>query len=65
MGRSVNALRGPAAEDPEVARKILPCLGLPARGPPVAAPRCSSADPGPESWDDELLWDFDQTLPGG
>ena len=51
-----------AIEDPEVARKILGCLGLPARGPPLGA---ASVNPDHEPWDEESLWDFDQAPPGG
>jgi hypothetical protein len=54
-----------AIEDPEVARQILGCLGLPARGPPLAAPPGASVDSDHASWDEESLWDFDQAPPGG
>jgi hypothetical protein len=54
-----------AIEDPEVARKILGCLGLPARGPPLGAAPGVSVDSTHESWDEDALWDFDQTPPGG
>jgi hypothetical protein len=54
-----------AIEDPEVARKILGCLGLPARGPPLGAAPCASVDMDHDSWDEESLWDFDQAPPGG
>jgi hypothetical protein len=54
-----------AIEDPAVARKILECLDLPARAPPLeAAP--SSAALGPETdFDDQeqQTWEFDQTPP--
>lgn len=53
-----------AIEDAEVARKILGCLGLPARGPPLGAAPRGSVDWAHESWDENALWDFDQTLPG-
>jgi hypothetical protein len=53
-----------AIEDAQVARKILGCLGLPARGPPIAAPPGAAVDLDHGSWDEESLWDFDQTPPG-
>jgi hypothetical protein len=54
-----------AIEDPEVARKILGCLALPARGPPLGAAPGASVDLDHDSWDEESLWDFDQAPPGG
>ena len=54
-----------AIEDAGVARKILECLGLPARGPPRGAAPGVSVDSAHESWDEGALWDFDQTPPGG
>jgi hypothetical protein len=51
-----------AIEDAEVACKILACLGLPARGPPLGAAPGASVDWDHESWDQNALWDFDQTL---
>ena len=54
-----------AIEDPVVARKILRCLGLPARGPPLGAMPGASVDSDHECWDEESLWDFDQAPPGG
>ncbi len=53
-----------AIENAQVARKILECLGLPARGPPIAAPPSAAVDPDHGSWDEESLWDFDPTPPG-
>ena len=59
---AVDALRCPrcgatmrviaAIEDPRVARKILACLGLPARAPPVAPAREETlvSDPNDEDW---------------
>jgi hypothetical protein len=52
-----------AIEDPDVARKILACLDLPARAPPLVPASSTSA-----GRDDELsggapAWDFDQTGP--
>ena len=54
-----------AIEDPVVARKILRCLGLPARGPPLGTMPGASVDSDHECWDEESLWDFDQAPPGG
>jgi hypothetical protein len=53
-----------AIEDPEVARKILECLDLPARAPPLE-PAPSSLSLGPETdfADQEQSWEFDQTPP--
>jgi hypothetical protein len=53
-----------AIEDPEVVCKILGCLGRPVRGPPLAAPPGAAVDPDHDSWDQESLWDFDQTPHG-
>jgi hypothetical protein len=47
-----------AIEDPAVARKILECLGLPARAPPLEP---ASADDGPDPPYQEAAWPFDQT----
>ncbi len=55
-----------AIEDPAVARKILECLDLPARAPPLMP---ASADE--PAWHESVTWDedaacaFDQTLPDG
>ena len=46
-----------AIEDPRVARKILACLGLPARAPPVAPAREETLVSGPNDED----WHFDQS----
>ena len=46
-----------AIEDPAVARKILECLGLPARAPPLEP---ASVDDG-GSPAERAAWDFDQT----
>jgi hypothetical protein len=54
-----------AIEDADVARKILKCLGLPARGPPLAAPPGAAIDSDHDSCDEESLWDFDQSPPSG
>jgi hypothetical protein len=67
----LNALRCPrcgarmrllaAIEEPEVARKILECLDLPARAPPLLpAPEASTWHEG-EPWGEEPPWAFDQT----
>ena len=47
-----------AIEDPAVARKILECLGLPARAPPLEP---ASVDDGPDQAYQEAAWQFDQT----
>jgi hypothetical protein len=47
-----------AIEDPEMARKTLACLGLPARAPPLGPARVESDEY--ESWDDDPPWIFDQ-----
>jgi hypothetical protein len=51
-----------AIEDPAVARRILECIGLPARAPPLtpAAPVDVSS---PRRSEIEERWDFDQTPP--
>ena len=52
-----------AIEEPDVARKILECLDLPARAPPLSpAPDASARQVG-ESWGEEAPWAFDQTPP--
>ena len=53
-----------AIEDPTVARRILECMGLPARAPPLSP---APADTHPWMADEaqeEATWEFDQT-PGG
>ena len=50
-----------AIEDPAIARRILECLGLPARAPPLAAP--ASSDTSLQSSEPDESWDYDQTLP--
>jgi hypothetical protein len=50
-----------AIEDPAVARKILECLKLPARAPPLAAALAIDRAPEPASPDLEAGWDFDQS----
>ena len=46
-----------AIEDPRVARKILECLMLPARAPPLASAAADTPDLGPDVDD----WFFDQS----
>jgi hypothetical protein len=46
-----------AIEDPTVARKILECLGLPARAPPIEPAGADTPDPGQSEGD----WLFDQS----
>ena len=70
---SVDALRCPrcgvpmhliaAIDDSRVARKILACLGLPARAPPLGSNTSESAEPVEECWDENPAWLFDQTPP--
>ena len=48
----------------EVARKILECLDLPARAPPLQpATRTVSLGPETDFADQEQSWEFDQTPP--
>ncbi len=46
-----------AIEDPSVARKILECLKLPARAPPLVSAAADALDLGPDDND----WFFDQS----
>jgi hypothetical protein len=67
---AVDALRCPrcgstlrliaAIEDPAIARRILACIGLPARAPPAAPAMPSDTEPG-HALQLEEPWDFDQT----
>jgi hypothetical protein len=51
-----------AIEDPAVARKILACLELPARAPPLAsAAPDETAWHESEAWGEDAAWAFDQT----
>jgi hypothetical protein len=50
-----------AIEDPDIARRILDCLNLPARAPPMAKVTRRPSEP-PELEDD---WSFDQSAGGG
>jgi hypothetical protein len=53
-----------AIEDPAVARKILECLDLPARAPPLKpAPSTVSLGSEADFADQEQSWEFDQTPP--
>ena len=52
-----------AIEHPEVARKILECLDLPARAPPLSPAPSTSAGYEAESSGEEPAWVFDQTPP--
>ena len=54
-----------AIEDPEVARKILECLDLPARAPPLGPVSDESVWHESESWDEDAPEAFDQTPPDG
>jgi hypothetical protein len=67
---SLNALRCPrcgatlrlvaAIEDPAVAQRILECIGLPARAPPITPATPGDASPDRES-EIEDRWNFEQT----
>ena len=52
-----------AIEDPAVARKILECLDLPARAPPLRPAPNALAWHDSDSWAEQPAWDFDQTPP--
>jgi hypothetical protein len=54
-----------AIEDSEVARKILECLDLPPRAPPLGPAPDESAWHESESRDEDPSWAFDQTPPDG
>jgi hypothetical protein len=54
-----------AIEDADVARKILECLDLPARAPPLSPALSASAGHEAESSGEEPAWAFDQTPPDG
>jgi len=76
----VDALRCPACggrmrilsaiTEPDVARRILECLDMPSRAPPLGAPRAEprmrDGDSSPElPWDDDPGFEFDQSDPEG
>jgi hypothetical protein len=46
-----------AIEDPDIARRILECLKLPARAPPLADPDAAPEEPVQPAGD----WNFDQS----
>jgi hypothetical protein len=52
-----------AIEDPAVARRILECLKLPARSPPVGPASRAAIPPEPVAPDRDADWDFDQSRP--
>jgi hypothetical protein len=52
-----------AIEDPAVARKILECLKLPARSPPVEPVSWAAIPPKPVTLDRDADWEFDQSRP--
>ena len=52
-----------AIEDPAVARRILECLKLPARSPPVEPASWAAIPPEPISPDRDADWEFDQSRP--
>jgi hypothetical protein len=52
-----------AIEDPAVARKILECLKLPARAPPVEPASWAAISPKHVAPDRDADWEFDQSRP--
>ena len=52
-----------AIEDPAVARRILECLKLPARSPPVEPASWAAIPPEPAAPDRDADWEFDQSRP--
>ena len=50
-----------AIEDPDIARRILDCLNLPTRAPPLA--EAARQPSGPSGFDDD--WSFDQSASAG
>jgi len=50
-------------EDPAVARRILECLKLPARAPPVEPASWAAIPPKPVAPDRDAGWEFDQSRP--
>jgi hypothetical protein len=53
-----------AIEDPAIARRILECLGLPARAPPIAPPALSDSSSSGREPEPGERSEFDQTVPG-
>ncbi len=49
-----------AIEDPAVAQRILECIGLPARAPPIT-PACSRDSSSRRESENDERWDYDQT----
>jgi hypothetical protein len=52
-----------AIEDPAVARRILECLKLPARSPPVEPASWAAIPSDPVAPDRDEGWEFDQSRP--
>jgi hypothetical protein len=52
-----------AVEDPAVARRILECLNLPARSPPVEPASWATIPPKPVAPGRDAGWEFDQSRP--
>ena len=50
-----------AIEDPGIARKILECLKLPARAPPLEPASVIDNPPESAAPDDAAAWDLDQS----
>ncbi len=53
-----------AIEDPLLARRILECLDLPARAPPIAPAALSDSSSSGREPEPGERWEFDQTVPG-
>jgi hypothetical protein len=52
-----------AIEEPAFARRILECLKLPARSPPVEPASRTTIPPEPIAPDRDADWEFDQSRP--
>ncbi len=61
-----------AITEADVARRVLACLNLPTRAPPLAGSRPGGRTPAPPEWqarstaEDDALWpafEFDQSIP--
>ena len=57
-----------AITEPDVERRILACLDLPSRAPPLGLRELAEGEPTAEltrgEWDENADFDFDQSLPG-
>jgi hypothetical protein len=52
-----------AVEDPTITRRILECLKLSARSPPVEPASWAAIPPEPVATDRDADWEFDQSRP--